>query len=63
MYKFITLEEYERKYKKSHPKAVVNIEKTEVVLSCTYHGSGCSCLTHTQAVEHIADNWAQEEVE
>ena len=49
-------------YRLSHPKARVNIEQTEVVLSCTnIHGADCSCLTHSDALTYIDTNWQKAE--
>ena len=47
----------------SHPNARVNIEKTEVVLSCNHHSDVCTCVTREQALDYIDKNWQKEEIE
>lgn len=60
MYRFISYDEYlNSTYLLSHPNARVNIEKTEVVLSCNNHGDGCDCLSHEEAIEHVSINWVE----
>ena len=50
-------------YAYSQSKARVNLERTEVVLSCTSgHGNSCDCLTHKDALERINTTWQQAEV-
>ena len=58
----VMVDEWVSPYRKSHPKARINLELTEVVLSCTnHHGSECSCLTHAAALEYIDTNWQKPE--
>jgi len=62
MYKFISYDEYlSSDYSTLHPNARVNLEQTEVVLSCSTHHD-CSCLTHEQAMEYITENWQIPEI-
>jgi hypothetical protein len=44
-------------YAASHQHARVNIERTEVVLSCNSHTEGCGCLTHAETLKYIDENW------
>lgn len=48
-------------YATTHPHASINIEKTEVVLSCSEHTNGCGCLSHAEAIKHIDTNWEKAE--
>lgn len=59
MYKFISYADYTTDYSTSHPNARVNLEQTEVVLSCNRHASPCACLSHTEALAYIEANWAE----
>jgi len=55
LYKFVTYEDWETKYKTHYPNARVNIEKTEVLLSCKGEG----LLTFDEAHFHINNVWTQ----
>lgn len=57
MYKFVTIEEYEKDYKDAHPNARVSPDGCEVVISCNLHGGDCSCITHDEAITYIEKNW------
>ena len=53
MYKIVTIEEYETKYKDSHSTAVKSADGQEVVLS--NEGD----MTKEQVKKYMLDNWPQ----
>jgi hypothetical protein len=58
VYKFITIEEYNKKYKKSHPDARVSPDGKEVVIST--HDSD---ISHDDAIKYIKDNWVYNDLD